>query len=84
MTRHTKGTEPTVFRIQPHARLHEWVADEAGFFGDEGLEYEFDPAGFATGSAVAAMVTSAGEHPVQIRSGAFEDMAQGRSSDVSC
>jgi hypothetical protein len=28
------------FRIQPHMRLHEWVADEAGFFRDEGLEYE--------------------------------------------
>jgi hypothetical protein len=26
-----------VFRIQPHTRLHEWVADEAGFFRDEGL-----------------------------------------------
>ena len=26
------------FRIQPHMRLHEWVADEAGLFRDEGLE----------------------------------------------
>ena len=30
------------FRIQPHMRLHEWVADEAGFFRDEGLDYEFE------------------------------------------
>ena len=31
-----------VFRIQPHVRLQEWVAQENGFFADEGLDYEFD------------------------------------------
>ena len=25
------------FLIQPHVRLHEWVAEEKGFFRDEGL-----------------------------------------------
>jgi NitT/TauT family transport system substrate-binding protein len=73
-----------VFRIQPHTRLHEWVAEESGFFRDEGLAYEFDPDRFAAGSAMAGPVTPAGEVPGQIRSGAFEDMAKGRSSDVSC
>jgi hypothetical protein len=29
------------FRIMPHGRLHEWVAEEKGYFRDEGLEYEF-------------------------------------------
>ena len=72
------------FRIQPHTRLHEWVADEAGFFRDEGLDYEFETGGFAGGSATGGMVTPAGQEPAQFRSGAFEDMAQGRSSDVSC
>jgi NitT/TauT family transport system substrate-binding protein len=72
------------FRIQPHMRLHEWVADEAGFFRDEGLDYEFEADGFAAGTATGEMVTPAGERPAQVRSGAFEDMAQGRSSDVSC
>jgi NitT/TauT family transport system substrate-binding protein len=72
------------FRIQPHMRLHEWVADEAGFFRDEGLDYEFEADGFAAGTATREMVTPAGERPAQVRSGAFEDMAQGRSSDVSC
>ena len=72
------------FRIQPHMRLHDWVADEAGFFRDEGLDYEFEIDGFAAGTAAGAMVTPAGEQPAPIRSGAFEDMAQGRSSDVSC
>ena len=29
------------FIIQPHFRLHEWVAEEKGYFADEGLDYEF-------------------------------------------
>src|SRR5690348_14957230 len=70
-----------VFRIQPHVRLQEWVAEERGFFAAEGLDYEFEAEGFAAG---AAAVTPAGEAPAPVRSGAFEDMAAGRSSDVSC
>jgi NitT/TauT family transport system substrate-binding protein len=73
-----------VFRIQPHTRLHEWVADEAGFFRDEGLEYDFDTDRYAAGSAMTGPVTQADEMHGQIRSGALEDMAKGRSSDVSC
>src|SRR5215469_15450047 len=72
------------FRIQPHMRLHEWVADAAGFFRAEGLDYEFETDGFAAGSAMDAAVTRADDVPAQIRSGAFEDMAKGRTSDVSC
>ena len=37
------------FRIQPHVRLQEWVAEEEGFFREEGLDYEFEPGGFAGG-----------------------------------
>jgi hypothetical protein len=29
------------FVIQPHFRLQEWVAEEKGYFKDEGLEYIF-------------------------------------------
>ena len=29
------------FRIEPHGRLQEWVAQEKGYFKDEGLDYEF-------------------------------------------
>lgn len=70
-----------VFRIQPHVRLHEWVAEERGFFADEGLNYEFD-AGFAAASF--ADVTAASDAPLDVRRGAFEDMEAGRTSDVSC
>src|SRR5689334_14495799 len=70
------------FKIQPHVRLQEWVAEENGFFTAEGLDYEFFVDGFDMGSA--ATVSSAAAAPLSVRSGAFEDMAAGRSSDVSC
>ena len=68
------------FRIQPHMRLHEWVADEEGFFREEGLEYELDPKGFAASSAAVQRGDAA---PMPVRSGAFEDMEKGRTCDVS-
>jgi NitT/TauT family transport system substrate-binding protein len=73
------------FRIQPHLRLHEWVADDEGFFRAEGLDYEFEPEGFAAGSTYApgASVERADAAPIDARSGAFEDMEQGRSCSVS-
>ena len=72
------------FRIQPHMRLHEWVADEAGFFRDEGLDYEFETDGFAAGTGLGGDVIPADQGHSQVLSGAFEDMAKGRTSDVSC
>jgi NitT/TauT family transport system substrate-binding protein len=66
--------------------LHEWVAEECGFFREEGLDYEFDTARFASGSVASGApspVRSADAAPMAVRSGAFEDMAAGRSCDVS-
>ena len=74
------------FRIQPHVRLQEWVADENGFFTEEGLDYEFETAGFAGGGADAsadAAVAPADSAPLSVRSGALEDMEKGRSCAVS-
>ena len=72
------------FRIQPHVRLHEWVADQNGFFTDEGLDYEFETAGFAGGGPSSdAAVQPADAAPLSVRSGALEDMEQGRSCAVS-
>jgi NitT/TauT family transport system substrate-binding protein len=67
------------FLIQPHVRLQEWVAEDEGFFRDERLDYEFEAAGFAGASSVQPGDAAGG--PVQ--SGAFEDMEQGRTCDVS-
>jgi NitT/TauT family transport system substrate-binding protein len=68
-----------MFRIQPHVRLQEWVAEQEGFFAAEGLEYEFEPGGFAGASSVQPGDAA----PGPVHSGAFEDMEQGRSCDVS-
>jgi NitT/TauT family transport system substrate-binding protein len=75
------------FRIQPHVRLQEWVAEERGFFREEGLDYAFEPEGFAGASVTTAPVSqpagSSGGGPGSALSGAFEDMEKGRSCDVS-
>jgi NitT/TauT family transport system substrate-binding protein len=70
-----------VFRIQPHVRLQEWVAEEHGFFAAEGLDYEFEPTSLAGGTSNQG--SADGSHP-DVRSGALEDMARGRSAQVSC
>jgi NitT/TauT family transport system substrate-binding protein len=70
-----------VFRIQPHVRLQEWVAEEHGFFAAEGLDYEFEPTSLAGGTNIAR---SGGDRHPDVRSGALEDMARGRSAQVSC
>lgn len=68
------------FRIQPHGRLQEWVADEKGYFHDEGLDYTF----VRTGAAVdTAMVQSTESAPGEIKQGAFESMEEGRACEVS-
>jgi NitT/TauT family transport system substrate-binding protein len=71
------------FVIQPHHRLHEWVAEENGFFTAEGLDYEFQSDGLASNAKTTGAVQSADSVPAEIRSGAFEDMSEGRSCDVS-
>ena len=70
------------FRIQPHVRLQEWVAEERGYFRETGLEYEFEPS-FAGASVTTSSVSSTTERPPQFTQGAFEDMKQGRSCDIS-
>jgi NitT/TauT family transport system substrate-binding protein len=69
------------FVIMPHARLHEWIADEKGYFAEEGLDYEFVVDGFSSQSKLS--VQPADDVPIEVRSGAFEDMQAGRACDVS-
>jgi len=64
------------FVIQPHFRLQEWVAEEKGYFKDEGLDYVFQETVQSTQGAV---------HDTQGRkSGAYQTFEEGRTSDVSC
>src|ERR1700679_3597712 len=63
------------FVIQPHFRLQEWVAEEKGYFRDEGLEYTFHEEGQHTAGQV---------HDKGARGGAYKSLESGRASDVSC
>ena len=63
------------FIIQPHFRLHEWVAEEKGYFADEGLDYEFRETFDSK---------DARNHQQGDKFGAFQSFEQGREGDVSC
>lgn len=69
------------FRIMPHGRLQEWVAEEKGYFTQEGLEYEFVRGGrLERGEAT---VQSADGVAAPVMTGAFESMEAGRACEVS-
>src|SRR5262249_8470280 len=62
--------------IEPHFRLQEWVAEEKGYFADEGLDYIFRETIRSSGGKA---------HDVNgAKSGAFQTFEQGRKSDVNC
>jgi hypothetical protein len=63
------------FAIAPHMRLQEWVAEEKGYFKDEGLEYDF----------VDELVSKEGKkHDLGEKVGAYQTFERGRHSDISC
>ena len=63
------------FIIQPHFRLQEWIAEEKGYFKDEGLDYIFREEVKATDGKV---------HDKGQKVGAYQSFEEGRKSDVSC
>jgi len=63
------------FVIEPHFRLQEWVAEEKGYFRDEGLDYEFREFIRASGGA---------HHLKGDKVGAFQSIEKGRASNVTC
>jgi hypothetical protein len=62
------------FVIAPHMRLHEWVAEEKGYFKDAGLDYQFQD-----------QLTSvdAKYHDLGDKVGAYQTFEKGRTCDVS-
>ncbi|HZT07580.1 MAG TPA: hypothetical protein VFC51_11160 [Chloroflexota bacterium] len=71
------------FRIQPHSRLHEWVAEENGYFRDEGLDYEFVTDSMMVSRGGYASVQTVDGGAPQVRSGAFESMEQGSACEIN-
>jgi hypothetical protein len=63
------------FLIEPHFRLQEWVAEEKGYFADEGLDYEFRE--FVRSSDGA-------HHVAPGKTGAFQSIEKGRQANVTC
>jgi ABC-type nitrate/sulfonate/bicarbonate transport system substrate-binding protein len=63
------------FIIEPHFRLQEWVAEEKGYFKDEGLDYIF-----------RELVQSSDGASQQLgdKVGAMQTFERGRKSDISC
>jgi hypothetical protein len=63
------------FKIEPHFRLQEWVAEEKGHFRAAGLDYEFRELIRSSGGA---------HHVTTGNSGAFQSIEKGRESNVTC
>jgi NitT/TauT family transport system substrate-binding protein len=77
------------FIIQPHGRLNDWVADEKGYFREQGLDYEFNVEGSRKNTPPLASL-GLSESLADNRFGAFERYAEGHgrkgknAGDVSC
>lgn len=63
------------FVIDPHFRLQEWVAEERGYFADEGLRYVFRE---------QVQTTDGKIHDKGDKVGAYQSFEQGRETNVSC
>jgi NitT/TauT family transport system substrate-binding protein len=77
------------FTIQPHGRLNDWVADEKGYFTEEGLNYELNVEGSRKNTPRLAALDL--PSPLEDnRFGAYERYAEGHgrkgegAGDVSC
>ncbi len=76
------------FIIRPHGRLHDWIADEQGYFRDEGLQYRL--VGDEERENRSKDLDPTTGKLRDVRSGAFEMYEQGAGSkgalhsDVSC
>ncbi len=62
------------FVVAPHFRLHEWVAEEKGYFAAEGLDYEFRE----TMDSTRAAAINIGN-----KVGAYQTLEAGRTCNVS-
>ena len=69
------GGSVSKFVIAPHMRLHEWVAEDKGYFAQGGLDYEFHE---------AVPSREAQSHNLGDKVGAFQTFERGRGSDIGC
>jgi hypothetical protein len=63
------------FVIAPHMRLHEWVAEDKGYFREEQLDYEFrDELSSKEGK----------RHDLGDKVGAYQTFENGRTTNIGC
>ncbi len=63
------------FVIAPHMRLHEWVAEDKGYFREEHLDYEFrDELSSKEGK----------KHDLGDKVGAYQTFEKGRTTNIGC
>src|SRR5262245_17956429 len=70
------------FFIEPHGRLQEWVADEKGYFKDEGLDYELLNS-YATAASGYALVQYTEKAAQEVKREAFENMERERAAAIN-
>ena len=63
------------FKIEPHFRLQEWVAEEKGYFREEGLKLEFKE---------FIRSTDGTHHATSGHSGAFQSVEKTRKLNITC
>jgi hypothetical protein len=63
------------FVIAPHMRLHEWVAEEKGYFSAEGLDYEFHDEPTSEDGK---------KHDLGDGVGAYQTFEKGRTANMNC
>jgi hypothetical protein len=68
------AAEKQKFLIEPHFRLQEWVAEDNGYFKDEGLDYDFQE----------LIQSTDGRHHAGDMGGAMRSFERGRTACVSC
>jgi NitT/TauT family transport system substrate-binding protein len=70
----------STFVIHSHGRLHEWIAEEKGYYAAEGLtDYALDKNNLGPGLYDASFMTPEGK-----KFGAYESYEAGRESTASC
>jgi len=71
------------FIINPHGRLHEWIAHEKGYFEQAGLsDYELNAHSLLTKDAIQQDQNSASR--LDNKQGAYQTYEQGRDASISC
>lgn len=75
------------FIVNTHGRLQEWIADDKGYFIDEGLDYELTQHNLLTKQApenFKPAAAPAGNEVPDNLNGAFQTYEKGRDASISC